>query len=364
MTQTIILGIETSCDETAAALVADGRSVLSGVVASQIPLHQKYGGVVPELAARAHIENILPVLRQALEQAGVTREQISAIAVASSPGLAPALLIGVTAAKTLAWSWQKPLIAVNHLHSHLQSVMLEQDEDCFPAVALVVSGGHTSLYKCVSPVDLQLLGCTIDDAAGEAFDKVAAILNLPYPGGPSIEKLAKSGNPKEIRFPRTWLKKGSLDFSFSGLKTAVLYYCHGQDMRGDDRVPDMSQKEKADVAAGFQAALTEVLITKTIWAADKINAHTVLLGGGVAANTNLRNELRQKCLETSRKLIVAEKKYCTDNAAMVAGLGYHLFNNGQTADLSLEPSAADPQTKAFATEKRRQRAVLRPERAK
>jgi tRNA N6-adenosine threonylcarbamoyltransferase len=353
MTQTIILGIETSCDETAVALVADGRSVLSGVVASQIPLHQKYGGVVPELAARAHIENILPVLRQALEQAGVTREQITAIAVASSPGLTPALLIGVTAAKTLAWSWGKPLIAVNHLHSHLQSVMLEQDEDCFPAVALVVSGGHTSLYRCVSPVDLQLLGCTIDDAAGEAFDKVAAILNLSYPGGPSIEKIAKLGNPKAIRFPRTSLKKGSLDFSFSGLKTAVLYYCRGQDMLGVDRVPEMSQKEKADIAASFQAALTEVLITKTMWAADQIDAHTVLLGGGVAANTNLRNELRQKCLETGRKLIVAEKKYCTDNAAMVAGLGYHLFNAGRMADLSLEPSAADPQTKAFVQEKRR-----------
>jgi len=353
MSKTIILGIESSCDETAAALVADGREVISSVVSSQIDLHQKYGGVVPEIAARAHIENILPVLRETFDNAGLTSKDIAAVAVASYPGLTPALLIGVTAAKTLAWAWQKPLLAVNHLHSHLQSVMLEQEEDCFPAVALVVSGGHTSLYKCTSPVNLELLGCTLDDAAGEAFDKVAAILKLPYPGGPSIEKLAKSGDPKAIRFPRTWLEKGSLNFSFSGVKTAVLYHCRGQDMLGEDRVGSMSEKEKADIAASFQAAVIEVLVRKTLRAAEKIKATTVLLGGGVAANTTLRNELQNKCLEAGLKLIGAEKKYCTDNAAMVAGLGYHLLKAGLTAELSLEPAASDNQAQDFIRKSRK-----------
>lgn len=334
-----ILGIESSCDETGAAIVADGRDVLSTVIASQVELHRKYGGVVPEIAARAHIENIIPTVRQALDNANLTPDQIDAIAIANCPGLTPALLIGITAAKTLAWSWQKPLIAVNHIHCHLQSVMLEHNRDCFPAVALVVSGGHTSLYNCRDPLNLQLIGRTIDDAAGEAFDKVAMILKLPYPGGPSIEKLAKTGDSKAIHFPRSMLKKGSLDFSFSGLKTAVLYHCRGQDMLGQDRVADMTENEKADIAASFQKAVIDVLVKKTLMAAEKTDAHTVLLGGGVAANSLLREELQLACEQAQLKLIIAEKKYCTDNAAMVAGLAYHKLKAKMFADLTLEAKA-------------------------
>jgi N6-L-threonylcarbamoyladenine synthase len=335
----LILGLESSCDETAAAIVADGRDVLASVVASQAKLHEKYGGVVPEIAARAHLENIIPVIRGAFEQAGVDHRQIDAVAVANCPGLTPALIIAVTAAKTLAWAWGRPLLAVNHVHSHLQSVMLEQDRRCFPAVALIVSGGHTSLYHCTGPLDLKLMGRTRDDAAGEAFDKVAMILRLPYPGGPSIEKIARLGNPAAYHFPRTRLEKDSLDFSFSGIKTAVLYHCRGQNMLGEDRVPTMSEQEKADIAASFQAAVLDVLVEKTLRATGRTGAKMVLLGGGVAANSVLRAQLERRCKEQNLTLIVAEKKYCTDNAAMIAGLGYHLLQAGQTASLNLEPRA-------------------------
>jgi N6-L-threonylcarbamoyladenine synthase len=342
---TLILGLESSCDETAAAIVADGRQVLSSVVASQADLHQKYGGVVPEIAARAHIENLLPVLHETFTRAAVTFDQIDAIAVAYCPGLGPSLLIAVTAAKTIAWAWQKPLLAVNHVHGHLQSVMLEQTQDAFPAVALVVSGGHTNLYRCRSPLDLELLGRTLDDAAGEAFDKVAVILRLPYPGGPSIEKTARAGNPKAIHFPRSYISKDSLDFSFSGLKTAVLYHCRGQDMSGTDRVPDMSPREIADIAASFQAAALDVLVDKTLAAARQTAAHTVLLGGGVAANSALRAQLEDRCRDAGLRLLVAPKKYCTDNAAMVAGLAWHQLRAGLTADLTLEPQPTPRLTK-------------------
>ena len=336
---TLVLGLESSCDETAAAIVADGRCVLSSVVASQAKLHEKYGGVVPEIAARAHIENILPVLRETFEQAQVTPQALDAVAVAHCPGLVPALLIAVTAAKALAWAWQKPLIAINHLHSHLQSVMLEQDGSCFPAVALVVSGGHTSLYHCRDPLALEPIGRTRDDAAGEAFDKVAAILGLPYPGGPAIEKLARQGDGRAIAFPRTMLERDSLDFSFSGIKTAVLYHCRGQNMIGRDRTTEMSQQEKADIAASFQAAVIEVLVKKTLLAAQQRNAQTVLLGGGVAANSTLRDALRDACTARRLRFEVAPKKYCTDNAAMVAGLGYYKLIAGDLADLALEARA-------------------------
>jgi N6-L-threonylcarbamoyladenine synthase len=337
--KTIILGLESSCDETAAAIVADGRDVLASVVASQASLHEKYGGVVPEIAARAHLENITPVIRETFDRAGIEPASIDAVAVAHCPGLTPALIIAVTAAKTLAWAWGKPLIGVNHVHSHLQSVMLEQDRQCFPAAALIVSGGHTSLYQCLNPLDLKLLGRTRDDAAGEAFDKVAMILKLPYPGGPSIEKLARQGNPAAYPFPRTWLEKNSLDFSFSGIKTAVLYHCRGQNMLGEDRVPVMSEREKADIAASFQAAVLDVLVEKTLRAAKQVNAATVLLGGGVAANNTLRQQLQHRCDEEKKTLIIAEKKYCTDNAAMIAGLGFHLLKAGRIAQLDLEPRA-------------------------
>ena len=336
----LILAIETSCDETAAAIVANGRTIKSSIVASQINLHERFGGVVPEIASRAHVEKILPVVQEAMELAGVTADQIDAIAVANQPGLTIALMVGVTAAKTLAWAWQKPLIAVNHIHAHFQSAMLQQQEEVeLPAVALVVSGGHTSLYDAESCLDLTLLGKTIDDAAGEAFDKVAAILNLSYPGGPSIEKAAKTGNPKAITFPRTLLAKDSLDFSFSGLKTAVLYHCQGQDMKGQNRTTTMTAQEIADIAASFQAAVVDVLVEKTRRAVAKVGAKTILIGGGVAANTALRQAMQALADRRKLRLMIAPKSLCTDNAAMVASLAWYKYNAGQFAPLSLEPKA-------------------------
>jgi len=336
-----ILGIETSCDETAAAVVADGKIVKSSVVASQNKLHGKYGGVVPEIASRAHIEKIYPVIAEAIEQAGINKDDIDAIAVANQPGLTVALIIGVTAAKTLSFAWDKPLIAINHLHAHLQSAMLAEENLKLPAVALIVSGGHTCLYDYHSPLEPELLGSTIDDAAGEAFDKVATILKLPYPGGPAIERIAKKGNPNAIKFPRSMLGADSLDFSFSGIKTAVLYYCHGQDMKGENQVDSMSKKEITDIAASFQAAMIEVLVKKTKRAVEKIGAETVLLGGGVAANMKLRAGLQQMCERAvpPKKLLIAPKQYCTDNAVMVASLAYYKFKANLFADLTLEPTA-------------------------
>ncbi|HOK94792.1 MAG TPA: tRNA (adenosine(37)-N6)-threonylcarbamoyltransferase complex transferase subunit TsaD [Anaerohalosphaeraceae bacterium] len=334
-----ILGIETSCDETAAAVVANGRQIKSSVVASQTALHEQYGGVVPEIASRAHVENILPVIEKAIQQACIEPSQIDAVAVASQPGLAIALMVGVTAAKTLAFAWGKPLIAVNHVHAHLQSAILEQESIELPAVALIVSGGHTNLYDAESALDLRLLGRTIDDAAGEAFDKVASILGLPYPGGPSIEKIAKEGNPKAIRFPRSLMQKDNLNFSFSGLKTAVLYHCRGQDMKGQNRAASMSRQETADIAASFQAAVVEVLVRKTRRAARQIGAKTVLLGGGVACNSALRQAMEAMCSREHLTLLIAPKQLCTDNAVMVASLAYYKYQAKQFAGLDLEPSA-------------------------
>lgn len=334
-----ILGIETSCDETAVAVVRDGKEILSSVVASQAKLHEKYGGVVPEIASRAHLENILPVMREAIEKAGVTRDSIDAIAIANQPGLAIALMVGVTAAKTLAFMWEKPLVAINHLHAHLQSAMIAADTIELPAVALIVSGGHTSLYEAKSALDLKLLGSTIDDAAGEAFDKVATILNLPYPGGPSIDKAARAGNPKAIDFPRSLMGRNSLDFSFSGLKTAVLYYCQGQDMKGENRVRQMTEQEVADIAASFQQAVVDTLVTKTKRAAKQTHAKTILMGGGVAANSVLRDAMQVMCEKNKLTLLVAPKPLCTDNAVMVASLAYYKYIAGQFAGLDLEPVA-------------------------
>jgi N6-L-threonylcarbamoyladenine synthase len=337
-----IFGIETSCDETAAAVVTDGKVVKSSVVASQVKLHEKYGGVVPEIASRAHIEKIYPVIKEAMEQANVTKDDIDAIAVANQPGLTIALVVGVTAAKTLSFAWDKPLIAINHLHAHLQSSIMSEDNLELPAAALIVSGGHTSLYDYHSPLEPKLLGATTDDAAGEAFDKVATILKLPYPGGPSIEKAAAEGNPKAIQFPRSMLGRDSLDFSFSGIKTAVLYHCRGQDMKGENKIDSMSRQEIADIAASFQSAVIDVLVKKTERAAKKIKAKTVLLGGGVAANSSLRTALQDMCGSStpSIKLLVAPKQYCTDNAVMVASLAYYKFKAGLFADLTLEPKAS------------------------
>ncbi len=269
--------------------------------------------------------------------AGARRQD--AVAVANQPGLAVALMVGLTAAKTLAMMWEKPLIAINHIHAHLQSAIIEQSAIELPAVALIVSGGHTNLYDCESALDLRLLGSTIDDAAGEAFDKVAMILNLPYPGGPSIEKCAKDGNPGAIDFPRTMLGGDSLDFSFSGLKTAVLYHCRGQDMKGENLVKKMNGKQIADIAASFQAAVIDVLVAKTKRAAKKINAKTILLGGGVAANSALREALEKTAQQNGQTLYVAPKKYCTDNAVMIASLAFYKYQAKQFAGLDIEVKA-------------------------
>jgi N6-L-threonylcarbamoyladenine synthase len=335
-----ILGLETSCDETAAAIVTDGKVVRSSVVASQAHLHSEYGGVVPEIASRAHLESLYPVISRAMSEAGVAKDDIDAVAVANQPGLAIALIVGVTAAKTLSFVWGKPLIAVNHVHAHLQAAMLAEENLELPAVALAVSGGHTCLFDCQSPLDLRLLGTTTDDAAGEAFDKVASILKLGYPGGPLIEKAARTGNPKAVAFPRTMLGPDSLDFSFSGIKTAVLYHCRGQDMMGENRVASMSQQEVSDIAASFQAAVIDVLVKKTLRAAEKIAAKTVLLGGGVAANSALRDRLQAMCEKSRLRLLVAPRNLCTDNAVMVASLAWHKYKAGLFADLTLEPKAS------------------------
>ena len=331
---TTVLGIETSCDETSAAVVIDGRQVLSNVVSSQIDLHAKYGGVVPEIAARAHVEQLNPVIAEALEQAGTTSEQIDALAVTNRPGLIGALLIGLSGAKALAWAWSKPLVAVDHLRAHLMSPAIELDRAPFPLVSLVVSGGHTDLYLARDYDDLELLGATTDDAAGEAFDKVANILGLGYPGGPAVDAAARNGDPRAIRFPRTWLGPDSLDFSYSGLKTAVLYHVHGPG-RTSGGLEKLTDPQIADIAASFQAAAVEPLVKKTMLAVAHTGVATVFVGGGVAANSALRAEMQAACSDRNLALHLAPLEYCTDNGAMVAALGYHLLTRGQSAALDL-----------------------------
>lgn len=333
----IILGIESTCDETGASVVAGGFDVRSNVVASQVDLHARYRGVVPEIASRAHIENILPVLRESLETARVSMQDIDGIAVAHRPGLIGSLLIGVTAAKTLSWALGKPLIGVDHVHAHLYSVMLENNlMPAMPAVGLVCSGGHTALYRVNGWLDVQLIGSTIDDAVGEAYDKVAAILGLGYPGGPIIDSLAAQGDPKAIRFPRTLLDRDSLDFSFSGIKTAVLYDVRGVPRRGQDvksgPAPALSQTELQDLAASFQASCVDVIVEKLSRAVRRIGARSVIVGGGVSANRGLREALSS--LETP--VFFPQLQYCTDNAAMSAGLGHVYFDQRRFNDLNLD----------------------------
>jgi N6-L-threonylcarbamoyladenine synthase len=345
MSMTTILGIETSCDETAAAVVVDGTDVRSNVVASQVDLHRKYGGVVPEIASRAHIERLDAVIKEAMEQGGITDSDIDAIAVTNGPGLVGALLIGVTAAKTLSWAWGKPLVAVDHILAHAYSPAIALDKPPWPAVGLIVSGGHTSLFHVVSPEDIRLLGATTDDAAGEAFDKVAAILGLPYPGGPSIQKAAGDGNPKAVDFPRTMLGRDSLDFSFSGVKTAVLYHVNGPG-KTSGGLEKLSQRQISDIAASFQEAVVDVLVRKTMLAVARVQAPAVVVGGGVAANARLRSALSEGCAERSLAFHAAPMAFCTDNAAMIAALGYHNLKAGKVADLGLDAFAQSPHRRA------------------
>ena len=338
-----VLGIESSCDETAAAVVVDGRRVLSNTVASQVDIHAKFGGVVPELASRAHVENILPVITQSLDEAGVEREDIDAVAVVHRPGLIGALLVGLSAAKAIAWGLGKPLIPVNHLEAHVYAAVMTDEEVAFPLVALVASGGHTSLFFSKSPLDIERVGKTTDDAAGEAFDKAAALLGLSYPGGPAIQKAAQDGDPKAIAFPRT--KVGEYDFSFSGLKTACLYLLRG--VKGG-RTP-LAETEKttyrtADVAASFQEAIVDVLVARTTELAAARDVRDVVIGGGVACNARLRERLGQALARDGRRLVAPNVRLCTDNAAMVAGLGYELLRAGRTGSLDLDAFARDIST--------------------
>ncbi len=311
-----VLGIETSCDETSAAVVVDGRRLLSCVVASQMEEHARFGGVVPELASRRHVEQILPVLRQALSDANVGWQGLDAIAVTNRPGLLGALLVGVSAAKALAMALKIPIVGVHHIEAHLYANWLTGDGADFPAVALVVSGGHTDLFHLRGHGDYVLLGRTRDDAAGEAFDKGARLMGLGYPGGPAIQKAAEGGNPKAIAFPRAWLP-GTHEFSFSGLKTSVRYALQKPEM-----APLLAGAGGADLAASFQEAIVDVLVKKTILAAREIGVERALLAGGVSANARLREKMADACQKENLALFFPPPALCTDNAAMIACAGY------------------------------------------
>jgi N6-L-threonylcarbamoyladenine synthase len=337
-----ILGIETSCDETAAAVVEDGTKILSNTVASQSDLHAEFGGVVPEVAARSHVEIMIPVVKKALSEAKITVNDLDAIAVTNGPGLLGSLLIGVLTARTLAETSHKPLYPINHVEAHVYGAFIGNNQPKFPALALIVSGGHTQLVLFSDHDKYDLLGQTLDDAAGEAFDKVAAILGLPYPGGPSISKAAEQGDPNSFKLPQPSLGRDSLDFSFSGLKTAVLRAA--QTAAGKDfRTPSyeinalLSQKQKCDLAASFQKTVVDILVSRTSAAASKHQPRAVILAGGVAANKILRDSMQQKFND---KLLVPPFNLCTDNAAMIASLAY--FRSKHTSPTPPSKVEADP----------------------
>ena len=352
MRRPCLLAIESSCDETAAAVIADNGQILSSVIASQQELHAEFGGVVPEIASRAHVGRILPTIKSALTQAKVSPSDLSAVAVTSEPGLVGSLLVGLTAAKTLAMSLNIPLVTVNHIDAHIYACGLGRSGDVYPCVGFVVSGGHTNLYDCCSPTDLKMIGGTTDDAAGEAFDKAARILALPYPGGPSISEAAKSGDPKAVAMPRPMLRKPGLDFSFSGLKTAVLYAARGQP--GPDQLEVTPPDRVPDLAASFQEAVIDVLVRKAQRAIRQTGHPRLCVGGGVAANHLFRERLTQMCSDNNIELSIAAPEYCTDNAAMAAIAWEHL-KAGNTADLDADVLPGLIRTPAPHTKSRRQR---------
>ena len=327
----IVLGIESSCDETAAAITRDGREILSDVIYSQADIHSKYGGVVPEIASRRHIEKILYVIDKALADAGMTKDDIDAIAVTMGPGLVGALLVGVSAAKSLAYAWGKPLIGVNHIIGHISANFVAFPELTPPFLCLVASGGHSHIVNVKSYTETEILGATKDDAAGEAFDKVARVIGLGYPGGPKVDKAAKEGNDKAFDFPRA--KTGN-DFSFSGLKTAVINTVHKMEQKGEP-VP------QADIAASFQRAVVDVLTEKTIHAAKISGSEKICLAGGVASNSLLRSEMAKKAKSEKIEVYYPPLRLCTDNAVMISSAGYFKYKyTGETAgnDLNAYPA--------------------------
>jgi len=324
-----ILGIETSCDETSVAVMEDGKHIKSHIIASQIEFHQKYGGVVPEIASRKHLEFINPAIEKAVKEANITWKDLSLVCVTNGPGLVGALLVGVSAAKAISYSLNVPLIGVNHLEGHIAANLLKEDVPPFPWICLIVSGGHVNLIEIKDFGSYVSLGTTRDDAAGEAFDKIATVLGLPYPGGPQIEKIALQGNPQAIRFPRAYLEKDSFDFSFSGLKTAVIYYI--KELKKDSKEIPL-----ADIAAGFQYAVVDILSTKAIRAAEKKGCKTLALAGGVACNGALRDLVRKKAEKKAVHLIYPPPILCTDNAAMIACAGYYKYLKGEISNLELD----------------------------
>lgn len=327
--KTIILAIESSCDETSVAVMADGREILSNIISSQIEIHKLYGGVVPEIASRHHLENINSVIEQAMTEADITKDDIDAIGVTCGPGLVGALLIGIAAAKALALAWSKPLIGVHHIQGHISAAYIEHKELEPPFTALVVSGGHTNIVEVTDYNRCEILGSTRDDAAGEAFDKVARVIGLGYPGGPKIDRLSDEGNPDAIEFKRVYLEKGSLDFSFSGIKTAVLNYVNSEKQAG-------REISRADVAAGFQQAVLEVIVNKAVEAAVSMNKDRLVMAGGVAANRHLRTMLEAACSERGIRLYCPSPVLCTDNAAMIGAAAYYKYKAGETDGLDLD----------------------------
>ena len=354
----IILGIDTSCDDTAAAVVENGTKVISNIVSTQTEIHTKYGGIVPELASRKHIEMIWPVVDEALKAASMKLDDLSGVAVCHGPGLIGSLLVGCSFAKALCYSKGIPFLSVNHLEGHIFSVLLEASKPLFPFLALIVSGGHTCLYRVDGFGAYHELGRTRDDAAGEAYDKVSKLLGLGYPGGPIIEKIAQEGNPKAIDFPRAYLP-GSLDFSFSGLKTAVLHFVKKSVLcpQSNPSIPPFAKGGNEgltteisvlnmelikDIAASFQASVIDVLVRKTEWAIKKECIKHVVLTGGVAANRELRKRIREMGDEMAADVFIPTPPFCTDNAAMIASAGYYHFKAGNIAGLDLNPKAYMP----------------------
>ena len=352
----LILGIDTSCDDTSASVVENGTKIISNIISSQSEIYKKYGGIVPELASRRHIEMIWPVVNEALKIASVRLEDLSGVAVCHGPGLIGSLLVGCSFAKALCYSKQLPLLAVNHLEGHIFSSFLEGSNPSFPFIALIVSGGHTCLYRVDGFGKYKELGRTRDDAAGEAYDKVSKLLGLGYPGGPVIEKLAQDGNPKAIDFPRAYLPE-SLDFSFSGLKTAVLNYLKSAvspptlpspsrgEGKGGGEYSELGTKNLellSDIAASFQASVVDVLVRKTEWAIKKELIKRVTLTGGVASNSELRKKMKKMGKEKEVEILIPSILLCTDNAAMIAAAGYYYLKTKNIAGLDLNPKACMP----------------------